>query len=134
MCGDQEIWSKTEYNRIIRNRVEHIGNIKDVAECRSGVSRDRSHVVGVPEGESIVRWRRVGEPRMRLGSHVTGVRSPGRSRSFGYLTQCPCSSSSHMEFLIRIHSVCSASSLHSLAHPQFHEFIFAYLCLYYIAS
>jgi hypothetical protein len=29
MCGGQEIWSKTEYNRMIQNRVEHIGNIKD---------------------------------------------------------------------------------------------------------
>jgi hypothetical protein len=63
MCGGQEIWSKTEYNRMIRNRVECIGNIKDVAECRSSGSRDRSHVVGVPEIESIVRWCGVGELR-----------------------------------------------------------------------
>jgi hypothetical protein len=53
MCGDQEMWSKTEYNKVIWNRVEHIGNIKDVAECRSGGSRDRSHVIGVPEVESV---------------------------------------------------------------------------------
>jgi len=88
MCRGQEIWSKTEYNRMTRNRVEHIGNIKDVAECRSGGSHDQSHVVGVPEIESVVRWRRAGESRVRLGSHVTGVRSQGRSRSFGYLTLC----------------------------------------------
>jgi hypothetical protein len=67
MCGGQEIWSKTEYNRMIQNRVEHIGNIKDVAECRSGGSRDWSHMVGVPEIESVVRWRGVGESRVRLG-------------------------------------------------------------------
>jgi hypothetical protein len=42
MCGGQEIWSKTEYNRTVWNRVKHIGKIKDVAECRSGESRDRS--------------------------------------------------------------------------------------------
>jgi hypothetical protein len=42
MCGGQEIWSKTEYNRMVRNRVEHIGKIKDIAECRSGGSHDRS--------------------------------------------------------------------------------------------
>jgi hypothetical protein len=58
MCGGQEIWSKTEYKRMVRNRVEHIGKIKDVAECRSGGSRDRSHVIGVPEIESVVQWRR----------------------------------------------------------------------------
>jgi len=67
MCGGQEIWSKMEYNKMIRNRVERIGNIKDVAECRSGGSHDRSHVVGVPEIESVVRWRRAGESRVRLG-------------------------------------------------------------------
>jgi hypothetical protein len=72
---------------MIRNRVKHIRKIKDVAECRSGGSRDWSHVIGVPEIESIVRWHRAEESRMRLRSHVTGVRSPGRSRSFGYLTQ-----------------------------------------------
>jgi hypothetical protein len=64
MCGGQEIWSKMEYNRMIRNRVEHIGNIKDVAECRSGGSRDRSHVVGIPEIEGAVRWHRADELRM----------------------------------------------------------------------
>jgi hypothetical protein len=42
MCGGQEIWSKTEYNRMVRNRVKHIGKIKDIAECRSSGSRDRS--------------------------------------------------------------------------------------------
>jgi hypothetical protein len=53
MCGDQEMGSKTEYNKMIWNRVEHNGNIKDVAKCRSGGSRDRSHVIGVPEVESV---------------------------------------------------------------------------------
>jgi hypothetical protein len=53
MCGDQEMWSKAEYNKMIWNRVEHIGNIKDVAKCRSGGSRDLSHVIGAPEVESI---------------------------------------------------------------------------------
>jgi hypothetical protein len=53
MCGDQEMWLKTEYNKMIWNRVEHNGNIKDVAKCKSGGSRDRSHVIGVPEVESI---------------------------------------------------------------------------------
>jgi hypothetical protein len=48
MCGGQEIWSKVEYNRMIRNRVEHIGKIKDIAKCRSGGSRDWSHVVDLP--------------------------------------------------------------------------------------
>jgi hypothetical protein len=52
---------------MIRNRVERIGNIKDVAECRSGGSRDRSHVVGVPEIESVMLWHRAGESRVRLG-------------------------------------------------------------------
>jgi hypothetical protein len=47
MCGMQEMWLKTEYNKMIRNRVEHIGKIKDVAECRPGGSRDQSHVIGV---------------------------------------------------------------------------------------
>jgi len=42
MCGDQEMWSKPEFNKMIWNRVEHIGEIKDVAECRSSGSRDRS--------------------------------------------------------------------------------------------
>jgi hypothetical protein len=55
---------KTEYNRMVQNRVEHIGKIKDVAESRSGRSCDRSHVIGVPEVESIVRWHRAGESRM----------------------------------------------------------------------
>jgi hypothetical protein len=63
MCGDQEMWSRTEYNKMIWNRVEHIGKIKDVAECRSGGSRDQSHVIGVPEVESVVRWRRAGGSR-----------------------------------------------------------------------
>jgi hypothetical protein len=49
---------------MIQNRVEHIGKIKDVAECRSGGSRDQSHVIRVPEIESVVRWRRAGELRM----------------------------------------------------------------------
>jgi hypothetical protein len=53
MCGDQEMWSKTEYNKVIWNRVEHIVNIKDVAKCSTGGSRDRSHVIGVPEVESV---------------------------------------------------------------------------------
>jgi hypothetical protein len=66
MCGGQEIWSKTEYNRMIRNRVERIGNIKDVAECRSGGSHDWSHVVGVPEIESIVQWLGTGGSRVQL--------------------------------------------------------------------
>jgi hypothetical protein len=48
---------------MIWNRVEHIGNIKDIAECRSSGSRDWSHVIGVPEVESVVRWHRVGELR-----------------------------------------------------------------------
>jgi hypothetical protein len=61
MCGGQEMWSKTEYNKMIWNRVEHIGKIKDVVECRSGGSCDQSHVIRVPEVESVVRWRRVGE-------------------------------------------------------------------------
>jgi hypothetical protein len=64
MCRGQEIWSKAEYNRMVRNRVEYIGKIKDIAECRSGGSRDRSHMTGVPEIESVVRWRRVGESIM----------------------------------------------------------------------
>jgi hypothetical protein len=38
---------------MIWDRVEHNGNIKDVAKCRSGGSRDRSHVTGVPEVKSI---------------------------------------------------------------------------------
>jgi hypothetical protein len=29
----QEIWLKTEYNRMVWNRVKHIGKIKEVAEC-----------------------------------------------------------------------------------------------------
>jgi hypothetical protein len=64
MCGGQEIWLKMEYNRMVQNRVEHIGKIKDVAECRSGGSRDRNHVIGVPEIESAARWCRAGESRM----------------------------------------------------------------------
>jgi hypothetical protein len=63
MCGGQEMWSKAEYNKMIQNRVEHIGKIKDVAECRSHGSRDWSQVIGVPEVESVVRWHRVGESR-----------------------------------------------------------------------
>jgi hypothetical protein len=58
------IRSKTEYNRMIWNRVKHIGKIKEVAECRSGGSRDRSHVIEVLEIESTMRWRRAGESRM----------------------------------------------------------------------
>jgi hypothetical protein len=54
MCGGQEIWSKAEYNRMIWDRDEHIGKIKDVAKCRSGGSCDQSHVIGVPEIESVV--------------------------------------------------------------------------------
>jgi hypothetical protein len=64
MCGGQEIWLKMEYNRMVWNRVEHIGKIKEVAECRSGGSHDWIHVIRVPEIKSIVRWRRVGELRM----------------------------------------------------------------------
>jgi len=45
MCGGQEMWSKVEYNKMIRNRDEYIWKIKDVAECRSGGSHDRSHGV-----------------------------------------------------------------------------------------
>jgi hypothetical protein len=56
MCGGQEIWSKVEYNRMIRNRVEHIGKMKDVDPV--------GHVIGVPEIESVVRCRRAGESRM----------------------------------------------------------------------
>jgi hypothetical protein len=48
---------------MVRNRVEHIGKIKDVAECRSGGSHDRSHVIGVLEVENIVRWHRAEESR-----------------------------------------------------------------------
>jgi hypothetical protein len=33
---------KAEYNRMIWNRDEYIWKIKDVAECRSGGSRDWS--------------------------------------------------------------------------------------------
>jgi hypothetical protein len=47
------MWSKVEYNKMIWNRVEHNGNIKDVAKCKSGGSRDRSHVIGVLEVESV---------------------------------------------------------------------------------
>jgi hypothetical protein len=54
MCGGQEIWSKVEYNRMIWNRVKHIGKIKYVAKCRSSGSRDQSPVIGVPEIESVV--------------------------------------------------------------------------------
>jgi hypothetical protein len=54
MCRDQEMWSRTEYNKMVWSRVEHNGNIKDVAECSSGGSRDRGHVIGVPEVESAV--------------------------------------------------------------------------------
>jgi hypothetical protein len=64
MCRGQEIWSKAEYNRMIQNRVEHIGKIKGVAKGRSGGSCDQSHVIRVPEIESVVRWRRAGESRM----------------------------------------------------------------------
>jgi hypothetical protein len=46
---------------MIRNRVEHIRKIKDIAECRSSGSCDWSHVIGVPEVESIVQWCRAGE-------------------------------------------------------------------------
>jgi hypothetical protein len=63
MCEGQEMWSKTEYNKMIRNRVKHIGKIKDVAKCRSGGSRDWSHVIRVLEIESVMRWRRAGELR-----------------------------------------------------------------------
>jgi hypothetical protein len=54
MCRDQEMRLRTEYNKMIWNRVEHNGNIKDVAKCSSGGSHDRSHVIGVPEIESVV--------------------------------------------------------------------------------
>jgi hypothetical protein len=64
MCGGQEIWLKTEYNRMIRNRVKHIGKIKDVAKCRSGGSPDWNHVIGVPEIESVVQRRGAGESIM----------------------------------------------------------------------
>jgi hypothetical protein len=39
---------------MVWNRVKHNGNIKDVAKCSSGGSRDRSHVIGVLEVESVV--------------------------------------------------------------------------------
>jgi hypothetical protein len=52
MCRGQEMWSKTEYNRMVWNRVKHIGKIKDVAEYRSGGSCDWIHVIGVMEFES----------------------------------------------------------------------------------
>jgi hypothetical protein len=61
MCRGQEIWSKAEYNRMIQNRDEYIWKIKDIAECRPGGSHDRSHVIRVPEIESVVQWHRVGE-------------------------------------------------------------------------
>jgi hypothetical protein len=41
---------------MIQSMDKYIGKIKDVAECRSGGSHDRSHMVGVPETESVVRW------------------------------------------------------------------------------
>jgi hypothetical protein len=71
---------------MIRSRDEHIGKIKDIAECRSRGSRDRSHVIGVPEFEGVVQWRGVGWTIVWLRSHVTRVRSLERSKSFGYLT------------------------------------------------
>jgi hypothetical protein len=71
---------------MIRNRVERIGNIKDVAECRSGGSRDRSHVVGSTGGREHRAMAWGGRVEGAIGNHVTGVISPGRSRSFGYLT------------------------------------------------
>jgi hypothetical protein len=48
---------------MIRNRVEHSGKIKDVAECRSGGSHDGCHVIEVPEVESVVQWHRARESR-----------------------------------------------------------------------
>jgi len=54
MCGGQEIWLKAEYNRMTWNRDEHFGKIKDVAECRSGGSHDRSHMIRVLEIESVM--------------------------------------------------------------------------------
>jgi hypothetical protein len=60
---------------MIRSRDKPIGKIKYVAECRSGGSHDRSHVVGVKEFEGVVQRRGVGWMIVWLGSHVTGVRS-----------------------------------------------------------
>jgi hypothetical protein len=54
MCGGQERWSKMEYNKMIQSRDEHIGKIKDVAECRSGGSCDWSHVIRVMEFKDVV--------------------------------------------------------------------------------
>jgi hypothetical protein len=68
MCGDQEMWSRTEYNKMVWNRVEHNGNIKDVVKCSSGGSRDRS------TGD---RERRV----MAQGGRVTDVVEESCDRS-----------------------------------------------------
>jgi hypothetical protein len=40
---------------MIQSRDEHIGKIKDVGECRSGRSRDQSHMIGVTEFKGVVR-------------------------------------------------------------------------------
>jgi hypothetical protein len=71
---------------MIWSRDEHIGKIKDVTECRSGGSHDRSHIIRVPEFKGVVQWRGVGWTIVWLRSHVTRVRSLERSKSFGYLT------------------------------------------------
>jgi hypothetical protein len=72
------MWSKVEYNKMIRNRDKYIWKIKDVVECRSRGSRDRSHMIGVMEFESVVQWRRAGRVMIDQSGHVTRVRSPGR--------------------------------------------------------
>jgi hypothetical protein len=69
------MWSKVEYNKMIRNRDKYIWKIKDVAECRSGGSHDQSHVIGVTEFKSVVQWRRVGRVMVDRSGHVTGIRS-----------------------------------------------------------
>jgi hypothetical protein len=74
---------------MIPNRDEPIGKIRDVAECRSGGSCDQSHMIGVMEFESVVRWHGAGWMIVWFRSHMTGVGNPGWSRSFRYLTVPP---------------------------------------------
>jgi hypothetical protein len=45
---------------MMRSRDEHIGKIKDIAECRSRGSRDQSHVIGVTEFKGVVQWCEAG--------------------------------------------------------------------------
>jgi hypothetical protein len=49
---------------MIRSRDNHIGKIKDIAECRSRGSCEWSHVIGVLEIESIVGRRGTGGSTM----------------------------------------------------------------------